>query len=417
MIGYFIFTDNSIGQAYGIGTYVRQLVSCLMQIDRMRIYIVVLNANVDRFSLIQESCVCKVLIPKCTERERFEMTMDEAKKEKYYRSVAYLLALLELPERCKVFFHMNDCEHFGLLKYLRSLYQNAEIIVTMHYLRVLAQTSGNICLLKKVIFDSSPLEERMFAIRNCYEAESLFLKSIDRVICLNDDMRNLLVEYFGLSCTRLATIPNGVDGEYNNNDNTKKALKKKFQLENKTVFLFVGRIEEAKGIFDLLQAFKLFVNAHKDSYLIVVGDGALSFALEMVCSTPQILFTGKLNKDKLEEYYQVADVGILPSYHEQSSFVAIEMMQHGLPLIATNSFGLREMVQKCSVFVAKEDNGNMIDIHSLYHSMEILYKNRGLRERLRVEARKNFMKNYTLDIMMFNYIRFVESIENEKGFL
>ena len=56
------------------------------------------------------------------------------------------------------------------------------------------------------------------------------------------------------------------------------------------------------------------------------------------------MFTGKLSKQELYQFYQIADVGVMLSKHEQCSFVAIEMMMHGIPIIASDSTGLDEMV-------------------------------------------------------------------------
>ena len=43
-------------------------------------------------------------------------------------------------------------------------------------------------------------------------------------------------------------------------------------------------------------------------------------------------------------FYQVADVGVMLSTHEQCSYVGMEMMMIDIPLVATTSTGLKEMV-------------------------------------------------------------------------
>lgn len=57
----------------------------------------------------------------------------------------------------------------------------------------------------------------------------------------------------------------------------------------------------------------------------------------------KITFTGFLDQEDLYEIYQMADVGIMLSLHEQCSYVAIEMMMFGLPVISTDTTGLDEM--------------------------------------------------------------------------
>ncbi|WP_032559999.1 glycosyltransferase, partial [Bacteroides fragilis] len=73
-------------------------------------------------------------------------------------------------------------------------------------------------------------------------------------------------------------------------------------------------------------------------------------------------FIGKISKQKLYEFYQIADVGVMPSFHEQCSYVAIEMMMHGLPLIITNTTGLSEMIHHQNVecrLILKEDQNEL----------------------------------------------------------
>lgn len=58
----------------------------------------------------------------------------------------------------------------------------------------------------------------------------------------------------------------------------------------------------------------------------------------------KITFTGLLNKKDLNEIYQIADIGIVPSLFEPFGYVAIEMMMHELPVVATTTSGLNEVV-------------------------------------------------------------------------
>ena len=75
---------------------------------------------------------------------------------------------------------------------------------------------------------------------------------------------------------------------------------------------------------------------HLDVYKRQVGDGFYSYYLNSCNPTwNKITFTGKLNKEDLYKLYQIADIGVLPSFHEQCSYVAIEMMMYGIPLVAS----------------------------------------------------------------------------------
>ena len=59
----------------------------------------------------------------------------------------------------------------------------------------------------------------------------------------------------------------------------------------------------------------------------------------------KITFTGKLAKSELNKFYQIADIGILLSLHEQCSYVVLEMLSYGIPIIGSDSTGLKEMIE------------------------------------------------------------------------
>lgn len=61
---------------------------------------------------------------------------------------------------------------------------------------------------------------------------------------------------------------------------------------------------------------------------------------------------GSLDKNTLYSFYQIANIGIVPSHIEQCSYTCIEMMQSGLPLVVSDVDELREMVdEKCGLKV------------------------------------------------------------------
>lgn len=95
----------------------------------------------------------------------------------------------------------------------------------------------------------------------------------------------------------------------------------------------------------LIKAFRRVLDVHPHARLILAGDGSFNTYLKE-CSGihSRITFIGKVDKEELYQYYRIADVGVMPSFHEQCSYVGIEMMMHGLPLIGTDSTGLGEMI-------------------------------------------------------------------------
>lgn len=118
---------------------------------------------------------------------------------------------------------------------------------------------------------------------------------------------------------------------------------------NKTI-LFVGALDKAhyfKGVDVLLGAMK-----NLKYKLIIVGDGDLRSHYEEKVKklkiNDRIFFAGRVSDEKLSEYYQKADVFVLPSIDKSEAYgmVLLEAMANGLPVIASNLPGVRGLVGK-----------------------------------------------------------------------
>jgi glycosyltransferase involved in cell wall biosynthesis len=104
--------------------------------------------------------------------------------------------------------------------------------------------------------------------------------------------------------------------------------------------LFVGRVEERKGIFVLLQAWARLCDEARPGWVLrVVGDGGdLSSARTMAAAHGlDVEFTGY--RAALGSEYRAADLFVLPSDIEGNSNSLLEAMAHGLPVVATASGG------------------------------------------------------------------------------
>lgn len=106
------------------------------------------------------------------------------------------------------------------------------------------------------------------------------------------------------------------------------------------VFLFVGRLEPAKGVAVLLEAYAQLAAGRDGVRLLVVGDGTLSEqARAMESSGVGAKWMGRLEGSALLEAYAVADVLVLPSVFEPWGLVVNEAMAAGLPVIASSCVG------------------------------------------------------------------------------
>ena len=138
-------------------------------------------------------------------------------------------------------------------------------------------------------------------------------------------------------------------------------------------------------------------------HLIIAGNGFFDFYMK-ACEDiwMNITWTGLLSKDKLIDLYAIADIGVMPSFHEQCSFVAIEMMMHGIPFIASTTTGLNEMVEEgitgLHIPIIERHDGAEIDSSLLAEKMLYLLQNPEERSRMGMNARKRYLEKYAFPV-------------------
>jgi glycosyltransferase involved in cell wall biosynthesis len=113
--------------------------------------------------------------------------------------------------------------------------------------------------------------------------------------------------------------------------------------------LFLANLREHKGIYDLLEAYKLVLAQMPHTRLMIAGDGPENRRVsELVRSLPspaQVTLLGSIPRDSIAAVYREADVYCLPSHLEPFGMSALEAMASGLPIVATTVGGLQQIVE------------------------------------------------------------------------
>jgi phosphatidylinositol alpha 1,6-mannosyltransferase len=115
------------------------------------------------------------------------------------------------------------------------------------------------------------------------------------------------------------------------------ALRRRWSPDGKPIVGFVGRLAPEKHVERLAA-----LSARTDLQVVVVGDGVHRAKLES--AMPTAVFTGALYGDALAAAYASMDVFVHPGEHETFCQAVQEAMASGLPSIAPNAGGPRDLV-------------------------------------------------------------------------
>jgi glycosyltransferase involved in cell wall biosynthesis len=136
----------------------------------------------------------------------------------------------------------------------------------------------------------------------------------------------------------------------------KMTIKKKYNIENERVILYVGRFVISKGLDILFEALREI----KTNYLLIlVGDNEETFEkLPLITFDVNYKVMGFKTKDELREVYDMSDFLVLPTRGDVWGLVINEAFARGLPVISTNKSGAAiELIENSSNgFIIESEN-------------------------------------------------------------
>lgn len=233
----------------------------------------------------------------------------------------------------------------------------------------------------------------------------IFCKST-RFIVLSDSWKKFYIENLGLKPEQVIVLPNPVKFP--------REIPQRINSQ-KVNFLFLGRIGERKGAFDLIAAFAAIpLELKQNSQLIMAGDGEIKKAMDTVEKlnlSQYITILDWVNEQQRDELLAKADVFVLPSYNEGLPMALLESMSWGLPVITTPVGGIPEVV-------INNQNGLLVKpgaILDLSTAMQSLIKNKSLRLSLGEAARTSLIsfdiESYCVKLMKIYYSISTTNIE------
>lgn len=117
--------------------------------------------------------------------------------------------------------------------------------------------------------------------------------------------------------------------------------------EDYKIIAFIGRLIEAKGVQDLITAFKEVKNKAKVKLLIVGSGNYKNQLMKIAVEDKDILFLGEKNEEEIVDLLNITDIFVNPSYSEGLPTSVLEAAACGCAIIATDVGGTKEILNEC----------------------------------------------------------------------
>jgi 1,2-diacylglycerol 3-alpha-glucosyltransferase len=174
-----------------------------------------------------------------------------------------------------------------------------------------------------------------------------FMQKCQHIVIPSESMKDLLVREYGLE-GHYTVVPTGTslepflaaDGD---------ALRKEQGWQDETILISVGRLAHEKNWETLLHAFAKVYPQHQDLRLVLLGDGPARESLESLAVeleiAARVTFMGSIPFGEIPGYLKAADAFSFASVTETQGLVTIEAMAAGLPVVAVDASGTRDIVE------------------------------------------------------------------------
>jgi len=181
--------------------------------------------------------------------------------------------------------------------------------------------------------------------RHIHSLEQELCNQATFVIGCSRYMGQEITRLFNQPTDKIIIIPNGVEPE-NIVFNREKPLSQDGREKN---LLFLGRLVQEKGVQVLIKALPEIIQKAGPVRLFIAGKGPyqqeLSDLAQSLGVSDRVTFVGYVDDHERNDLLDRCDVAVIPSLYEPFGIVALEAMAAGLPVVVSDTCGLREVIE------------------------------------------------------------------------
>lgn len=230
-------------------------------------------------------------------------------------------------------------------------------------------------------------------------AERIAMLSADVITSPSDDLADFVASDLAYKRESICIVRNPIDTGYftPEGDCALPAL-----ATGKLRVLFVGRLEERKGITYLVDAIPEIVKTCPNVEFVIIGDDTqtavgqtsvlakLKQTLASGGASSHVTFIDRVPLDSLPSYYRSADISIVPSVYDNSPYTCLEAMSCGRVVIGSSAGGTKEYIQDgvSGIVIPSRDSKAIAD------AVIKLAKDENERNRLATNARQAAIEKF-----------------------
>lgn len=250
------------------------------------------------------------------------------------------------------------------------------------------------------------------------------LNTMDRLVAMTRNMYDCYAE-LQVPPEKIVEIPNAVNLKRFSISNDRTATRHRYNMSGeKTLLVTVGRYHVKKGHDLIPEIADSLRQRHIDFKWLLIGNGLENLRKEInqkglsdyiilkeeIGMTDMFGEQGEINipNDELIELLKCSDIFVFPTRLEGFPMVLIEAMAAGIPVVTTNSPGVREIVAHNKTALLSEID----DVDSMASNIIRLIKDYDLRNNLVRESRKELSK-YDRDNVANQYVKLYTQLVNK----
>ncbi len=183
----------------------------------------------------------------------------------------------------------------------------------------------------------------------------------------------------------------------------KENILKKYNIDGKKFLLFLGRINEKKGIELLLESFVNILKKEKGLFLILAGSGTKEYQVEIkklvskLGLEKNVIFTGLVTENEKIELLKLASLFVLTSHSDVHPIAVQDALTMSLPVVITEACDYPEVKEYDAGIIVDEDSDQITNV-----ILDIINNEERLRE-MSKNARKLVLEKFQLKVQIKKY--------------